>query len=264
MAVARIGQLKRALREGELRLYFHPKVCTRTRQTLSLEALLRWEHPTEGMIPPSLFIPYAEGTSLISDLTDWVIDEALSCLKAWRDQGFDIAISANASARDLKGATFCQRLRQHLEHHQTNPESFELEITESAIMHEPEKILDQLAGIRNLRVALSIDDFGTGYSSMAYLGMIPAATLKIDQAFVSDLGKDPGAAAITRAATQLAHDFGMRAVAEGVETAELFEKVAELGVDEAQGYYFTKPIPAHEVADWLASSPWPAPRLPAP
>ncbi|MNP02978.1 Cyclic di-GMP phosphodiesterase Gmr [compost metagenome] len=242
--------LGRAIREGGLQLHYQPKVRLSDHQVTGFEALLRWEHPERGMIPPSEFIPLAESCELIHPLTHWVIDQALCQLRSWIDRGLDTCIAINISANNLRNPAFVGELRVLLERYRVPAGLVELEVTEGTLLEDPEMALQSLQSIRDLGVALSIDDFGTGYSSLAYLKRLPVQVLKIDRTFVSAMSSNSSDAMIVQSTVGLGHNFGMLVVAEGVEDASTAEALTRLGCDIAQGYYFGHPMPAERVMAW--------------
>ncbi|MBB1517650.1 bifunctional diguanylate cyclase/phosphodiesterase [Aquipseudomonas guryensis] len=246
-------QLSRAIRENCLALHYQPKVRLSDRQVVGFEALLRWPHPEKGMISPGDFIPLAESTELIHPLTHWVLDEALGQLRRWQEQGLGTCLAVNISPHNLLNPGFTEELRELLASHQVAAEWLELEVTEGALMADPERALRSLLAIRELGVTLSIDDFGTGYSSLAYLKRLPTQLLKIDRTFVSAMTHNASDAMIVQSTLALAHNFSMQVVAEGVEDEATAAALNRLGCDIAQGYYFGRPMPAAGVEQWRAA-----------
>ncbi|WP_374439199.1 putative bifunctional diguanylate cyclase/phosphodiesterase [Pseudomonas panipatensis] len=242
--------LGRAIREGGLQLHYQPKVRLDDQQVIGFEALLRWNHPERGLIPPGEFIPLAESTELIHPLTHWVIDEALRQLHVWRARGLGTCIAINISANNLRNPHFVGNLQALLAQHRVPAELIELEVTEGTLLEDPEMALRCLQAIRDLGVILSIDDFGTGYSSLAYLKRLPVQVLKIDRTFISAMTSNFSDAMIVQSTVALGHNFGMQVVAEGVEDAATAEALAQLGCDIAQGYHFGRPMPAEQVVAW--------------
>jgi EAL domain-containing protein (putative c-di-GMP-specific phosphodiesterase class I) len=245
--LALLGDFARALRDGHIRLVYQPKVQLSDRRVCGLEALARWNHPKLGPVPPSSFVAIAETTELIHPFTQYVIDQALSQSAKWSAMGVRLPISVNVSANNLLDAGFVERLAQLLRRHQVPGELLEVEITESAVLRHPETILRRLNEIRELGVQLAIDDFGTGYASLAYLKRLPVQSLKIDKAFILNLLGDPADQRIVRSAIQLAHGFGLSVVAEGVESAEVAERLLAEGSDYGQGYHLGRPQEAAEI-----------------
>ena len=226
------------------------------RTVCGTEALVRWIHPQHGMMPPDEFIPLAEHTGLIKPLTDWVLAAALRQSSAWREAGLTLPVAVNLSARNLREAGLLNKMKQLFLAWGASAEWLELEITESAIMDDPDGALKVLTNLNNLGIALFIDDFGTGYSSLGYLQRLPVDAVKIDKSFVKDMLANADSAAIVRATITLAHDLGAKIVAEGVENQEMWDHLVELGCDVAQGYFIAKPMPADQFEEWLARPPW--------
>jgi diguanylate cyclase (GGDEF)-like protein len=237
------AMLRHALERGQLVLQYQPRVSLARGRMVGVEALVRWRHPTLGLIPPARFIPLAEETGMIEQLDSWVLREACVRAAGWRARGLPLGrVSVNLSARQFQQAGLAQRVRAALEDSGLEPAGLELEITESTVMRDTEQAAEVLRSLKALGIALSIDDFGTGYSSLSYLKLFPLDVLKIDRSFVKDVVEDPNDAAITRAIIALAHGLNLEAVAEGVETAEQVDFLRANGCDEIQGYYFSPPV----------------------
>jgi diguanylate cyclase len=236
--------LREAVKRGELRLHYQPKVDCRSGQVHSVEALLRWEHPKFGLIGPATFVPLAERFGLIQSIGAWVIDEACRQMAEWGTAGSRMRVSVNLSAYQLRQPDIAARIGAALAQHQIAPSQLVCEVTESAAMEDTQVTTRVLNELGALGVKLSIDDFGTGYSSLAKLRQMRAHELKIDREFVADVATDDDARAVVHAIVRLAHALGLRVVAEGVETAEQRDTLRELGCDELQGYYFARPVPA--------------------
>ena len=246
------GALRSAIVDGEIVLYFQPKAELATGRIVGVEALARWEHPQLGLIGPSEFVPIAEQTGLISPLTTHVLDRALTQVRIWQDAGEELSVAVNLSARSFLDAQFAVEIPGLLERTGVDARQLELEITESMLMLDPVRAkatLDRLSGI-GLR--LSVDDFGTGYSSLANLKRLPVDGIKIDKSFVIDMPHDPSDAAIVRSTIDLAHNLGLKVVAEGVESHEAWQRLAELGCDLAQGFHISRPLPADALTRLLA------------
>ena len=256
-----LTELRQALAEGELRLFLQPKLALDTATVVGAEALVRWQHPTRGLVPPMQFIPFAEQTGFIRVLTIWIFEEAARHWQMLHDEGLQLVLSVNLSTRDLLDLELPQKFEALLIKHQVPAEGFCLEITESAIMDDPQRALTTLNGLSALGFKLSIDDFGTGYSSLAYLKRLPVDELKIDQSFVRNMETDPDDAKIVRSTIDLAHNLGLCVVAEGVENAKVWDMLRDLNCDQAQGYHMGKPMPASEFAPWSAG--WLARQQPA-
>jgi diguanylate cyclase (GGDEF)-like protein len=246
-----VAELRDAVNAGELQLYYQPKVTLNApTRRLSVEALARWEHATRGFVPPDEFIAIAEQTGLIAPLTEWVVATALEQCRTWLDDGLDVSVSVNVSARMLRDATFPGRLVAALEAARVPASRLTLEITETAIMDDVEHTVDILWQLRRAGVVLSIDDLGVGQSSLAYLKRLPVHEVKIDKSFVLTMIDDPADDAIVCAVIGLAHRLGMTIVAEGVETEVIRDRLVEIGCDVAQGYWYSRPMPAPAVASW--------------
>ncbi|MGD8592019.1 MAG: EAL domain-containing protein [Gammaproteobacteria bacterium] len=250
------GELRQAIKGKGLAVYYQPKVDIKTGRVTSVEALARWPHPTEGMISPADFIPMVEQTGLIRPFTLWVLEQAIRQSKCWAVAGIDLSVAVNLSTRNLLDPGLPDSITQLLQSHQLNPDRLTLEITESAVMSRPELALKVLTCLHSMGLKLSIDDYGTGYSSLAYLKQLPVTELKIDYSFVSGIIHGESDAVIVRSTIDLAHNLGLSVVAEGVEDKETLDILKILHCDTAQGYYFSRPIPAEELEYWLRSSPW--------
>ncbi len=239
------NDLRRALELGQLQLHYQPKVDIGTNRVRSAEALLRWNHPTLGMVPPSSFIPLAEETGLIVPIGEWVLREACSQVRTWIDSGMSpVRMAVNLSAKQFRDADLAALVRSALNEAQLQPGYLELELTESAVMDDAEKSAATLQVLSTMGVHISIDDFGTGYSSLSYLRRFPLDKLKIDRSFVRDLMSNPDDASIVKAIISLAHNLRLRVVAEGVETAEQLNFLRELGCDQYQGFFCSPALPA--------------------
>jgi diguanylate cyclase len=250
-----LGQLRRAIDQGELVLHYQPQVEMRTGKAPTVEALVRWQHPTDRLLAPGEFIPLAERTGLIEPLTTWVVRAALDHCRRWRDAGHDLAVAVNVSASSLLDPRLPNRVATLLDETGVPPRSLILELTESSIMTDPTRALAVLSRLHGLGVRLAIDDFGTGYSSMAYLGNLPVDELKIDRSFVSRMHTGGSHRMIVRSTLELGHQLGMHVVAEGVEEPAAWRDLAALGCDFAQGFLLARPMPALELDAWLAQPP---------
>ena len=247
------GGLRHAIERGELQLHYQPKMDLRTRRIAGVEALMRWNHPVLGMVSPAQFIPIAEETGLIVSMGKWALETACAEARDWQRRGLpSVQMSVNLSPRQLSSPTLIADIDEALSRSGLNPELLELEITESAVMKNPEQAAALLQEIRDRGVGLAIDDFGTGYSSLSYLKRFPLTTVKIDRSFVHDLSHDHDAQALSDGIVTLAHGLRMKVVAEGVETAEQLEYLQAHGCDEIQGYWLCKPVPAEEVCAFMA------------
>jgi diguanylate cyclase (GGDEF)-like protein len=248
-----LTELRQAVERGELRLYLQPKLSLDSGRISGAEALVRWAHPTRGLVPPMEFIPFAEQTGFIRVLTMWVFEEAARHWLALRAEGLSLALSVNLSTRDLLDPDLPQKFDALLVKHGVPAEAYCLEITESAIMDDPARALATLNKLSGLGFRLSIDDFGTGYSSLAYLKRLPVDELKIDKSFVMSMEKDLDDAKIVRSTIDLAHNLGLTVVAEGVENVKAWDMLRELQCDEAQGFHMGKPMPAIDFITWAAA-----------
>ncbi|HSG21352.1 MAG TPA: EAL domain-containing protein, partial [Azonexus sp.] len=248
------ADLRRALEHQELRLHYQPQVDLISGQIVGLEALVRWQHPERGLIPPSEFIPLAEESGLIVRLGDWVLREACRQIKEWSDAGIAPRQTAvNVSAIQLSRGQLVESVKDALATTGIDPEQLELEITESSIMVDREQSLKSLADLKALGVRISIDDFGTGYSSLAYLQQLEAHKLKVDISFVRDITTNSGNALIVKAIIALGHSLGLEVIAEGVEEAGQARYLRSLRCDVMQGYLISRPMPAETVAGFMAS-----------
>jgi diguanylate cyclase (GGDEF)-like protein/PAS domain S-box-containing protein len=246
-----MGDLRAALDKEELHLVYQPKAFLKNKQVLSVEALLRWNHPKYGQIPPSEFIPLAEQLGVIHSITTWVLTEAIKQSKKWRLADIDIEIAVNLSVRNLQDAELPSRLKDLLHQYDVSPDKITLEITESFIMADPDRAKEVLMKIHQMGIKLSIDDFGTGYSSLAYLKTLPVNTIKIDKSFIADMANDEVDSMIVRSIIYLAHNLGLLVIAEGVEDEKSWDLLTSYGCDIAQGYYLQKPLSEERLTGWL-------------
>ena len=254
-----LSELRNAVAQGELRLFLQPKMSLASGRVVAAEALVRWQHPVRGLVPPMEFIPFAEQTGFVRQLTMWMFEESARLSKTLvnTEAGFKVAI--NLSTRDLLDLEFPARLDAVLAQYEIGASAFCLEITESAIMDDPQRAQNTLNLLSERGFKLSIDDFGTGYSSLAYLKSLPVDELKIDKSFVMNMEKDENDAKIVRSTVDLAHNLGLTVVAEGVENALIWDKLKALNCDEAQGYFMSKPLAASGFAAWCEA--WDAKQL---
>jgi diguanylate cyclase (GGDEF)-like protein/PAS domain S-box-containing protein len=246
-----VAELRRAISERELVLYYQPKAALESGAVTSVEALVRWLHPERGVVMPDSFIPLAQETSLIGPLTLYVIEEALRQVRSWREQGIELSVAVNLSTRNLLDRSFPKQVEDLLSRWDVKPEDLELEVTESSMLANPTRAKAVLGELSELGIRLSIDDFGTGYSSLAYLRELPVDEIKIDRSFVMGMGAEAGDAVIVRSTVDLGRNLGLEVVAEGVETIEHWEQLRELGCNTAQGYFLSRPVPAEELCAWL-------------
>jgi diguanylate cyclase (GGDEF)-like protein len=248
-------QLRLALERGEFLLHYQPKLDLASGTISGFEALLRWDHPQRGLVPPLEFIAILEDTGLILPVGEWVIGEVCRQLKAWQAQGMAVRpVAINLSARQLQQADLAGAIERIVARAGVDPALLEFELTESMLMANPEAAVEILTRIKTLGMCLSVDDFGTGYSSLAYLKRFPLDALKIDRTFVRDLPDDPDDAAITKAVIRLAHSLSLKVVAEGVENVDQLRELEQYGCDQIQGYHVSRPLPAHGCAALLAGT----------
>ncbi len=248
-----LGDLRRCIDRDELVLHYQPKIDLATRETVGVEALIRWNHPSGGMVMPGDFMPEVERSELMIPLTEWVIDSALHQLKAWRDDGFDLAMSVNVGARCLApGTALFETTDELTKALGIPPDKLTFELTESALIDTT--VSGILERLEKMEERLSIDDFGTGYSSLVYLQRLPVVEIKADTSFVMTMCSVTEDAVIVQSIIDLAHNLGVKVVAEGVEDEATMNLLTEYECDEAQGYYFSRPIPAEDVTPWLETS----------
>ena len=249
-------ELRLAIEHDELILYFQPKISHETSKVSGLEALVRWRHPTRGLIPPDKFIPLAEQTGLIRPLTTWVLEHAIAQCASLQSMGVQLTMAVNLSAINLKDPDLPRKITAVLSKHQVDPKWLELEITETAVMDDTLRTVQVLNELDKLGTKLSIDDYGTGYSSLSYFRKLPLDDLKIDKSFVIGMGTNHEDATIVRSTIEMGHELGLSVVAEGVEDRETWEKLTLLGCDAAQGYYMSRPLAPDDLMKWLRESPW--------
>jgi diguanylate cyclase (GGDEF)-like protein len=249
-----VGDLRRAMEEHELVVYYQPKAELQSGAVLSTEALIRWIHPTRGVVGPDQFIPLAQHTGLIMPLTMYVLDEAIKQAAEWQRQGIHLAVAVNLATRNLMNPRLAGDIRELLDLHGLEARWLALEITEGTIMADPFRALTVLRELNAMGVRLAIDDFGTGYSSLAYLKRLPVDEVKIDKSFIKNMVADSSDAAIVRSTIDLARNLGLEVVAEGVETEEVRESLLLLGCHLMQGYYLTRPLPPAEFLNWLRTA----------
>ncbi|GAA4607679.1 hypothetical protein GCM10023107_82680 [Actinoplanes octamycinicus] len=245
------SDLRRGIDQGQLLLHYQPKVDAQTGRVLGAEALVRWQHPEHGMIPPNDFIPLAEHTGLITPLTRFVLDSALRQCRAWLTAGHELTVAVNVSAHGLLDLDLPAEIAERLDHWQVPARLLTIEITETAIMTDPERALQVVKQLHALGVHLSIDDFGTGYSSMAYLKNLPVQELKIDRTFVSSMTTSERDAVIVRSTVELGRNLGLRVIAEGVEDIATWRQLDAAGCDALQGYYISRPVGPADFDAWL-------------
>ena len=250
--LAMVGELRSAIANGQLRLYYQPKINFKTQRCDSVEALMRWPHPEYGFVSPAEFIVLAESTDLIRPLTEWTLQCAMAQWVQWRASGMQVRIAVNLSARLLQDTDFVSVLRGLLEKHRVPGEALELEITESAMLYDSERALRVIRDIHSLGIELSIDDFGTGFSSLAYLRELPVHAIKLDKSFVTHLHERADDRSIVNSTVRMAHELGLQVVAEGVESEWAAQYLMDAGYDYGQGYRYSPALPADECRRWIA------------
>lgn len=249
--------LKIALQDGQFEVYYQPKINIHTRQCTGAEALVRWRHPVNGFVSPEAFVPVAEETGMIIDLGEWILRTACDKTRELQQMGYGgLNVAVNISAVQFTDGNLFSMVCKALESSGLSPDLLELEITESAVMHDPEEVIESLHELSKHGMKLAIDDFGTGYSSLAYLKRFPVNTLKIDRAFITDISSDNDDVAIVEAVLGLGKHFNMKVVAEGVEDEEQLNFLKSQGCDIAQGYYISKPLNSEQYTHWLERWPY--------
>ena len=246
-----LSELRQALADDSLELYYQPKVSTMLGTPIGVEALIRWRHPVRGFVAPDEFIPLAEGSGIMPALTERVVNLALAQMARWRDEGMTVPVAVNIAPTDLTGSELARVVAGGLREHDLPAGMLQLEITERIVTHEMDEAKRNLAELRELGVSISLDDFGTGYSSLLRLSSLQVDEIKIDRGFISAMSQGDRAVGIVRALIDLAHALGMPSVAEGVETASELRMLQALGCDAVQGWYIAPPLPADEVTEWL-------------
>ncbi len=247
-----LSELRAAIENGEIALHYQPQVNLKTGGVNSVEALVRWHHPMHGAVSPAEFVTLAEATDLIHPLTYWAVRTALADLKRWNEKGIELRVAINVSARVLQDVEFPVRLRGLLQEGAVQPEQVELEITESAMLVDPERAKDIVKALHALGVLIAIDDYGTGFSSLGYLRDLRVHSLKLDKSFVVDLETREQNRVIVESTAQMAHALGLQVVAEGVETKGVEDYLRSIGYDLGQGYLFARPMPADDCAGWIS------------
>lgn len=264
-----IAELRRAIASDELVLHYQPKTNLDDGRVEAVEALVRWEHPSQGLLPPGRFVPLAEQTDIIFDLTTWVLDRALDDLH--RTPG-DIAVAVNVSARSLSRLDFADSVVNALARHDVPARRLIIEVTETALLTDPERAAAILGALSCHGVRISIDDFGSGQTSLGYLSTLPVDELKIDRSFVADMLDSPAHRAIVRSIVDLGHNLSLRVVGEGVETSSVLNGLRSVGCDQAQGFLLARPMPHDKLLEWLeraltpvrAAEPWVPPSASTP
>jgi diguanylate cyclase (GGDEF)-like protein len=252
--LALMSDLRRAVDEGELMLYYQPQIDLRTGAMTSVEALVRWMHPKRGLVGPDEFIPLAERTGLIKRLTRTVLTEAIRQARAWELAGLRVPIAVNLSMRNIHDPQLPQTIAQLLQRWDARPDLLRLEMTETVLAADPQRALQTMDSLRAMGVHIALDDFGIGYSSLAYLNRLPLDEIKIDRSFVIGMIDDESSATIVRATVDLGHGLGYGVVAEGVENAETRQRLSALGCDAIQGFLVARPMPADQTAEWIGKA----------
>jgi diguanylate cyclase (GGDEF)-like protein len=260
-----VEDLRRALNDGDRQLFvcFQPKIDLKKNRVDGVEALVRWRHPTRGMVFPDQFIPLAEDAGLIDRLTLHVLNHTLAQQAAWRAEGIDLSVAVNVSAKTLQNPRLPAHVENMISKWSADPARVMIEITESAIILDVERATATLEGLDALGVGISIDDFGTGYTCLSYIRRLPVKEIKVDKSFVLSMSQSPDDWVIVSSLIELGHNLGLSVIAEGVEDERTLTALTEIGCDAAQGYYMSRPVPADELTEWLATSAWglPTPSL---
>jgi diguanylate cyclase (GGDEF)-like protein len=246
-----VSDLKQAIVDDTLNLYYQPKIDVKTGDVLAAEALLRWIHPEHGFINPEEIVALAEKNGIMNDLTNWVLNRALKTCASWQGAGFAVGVAVNLSAHNIHRGMLTDRISALLGLNRIGANELILEITEGAMMNNPDHAVLVLNELKAMGVQLSIDDFGTGFSSLSYLKKLPVSELKIDRSFVMDIRDDESDELIVRSTIELAHNLGMRVTAEGIENEDILNILAAMGCDEGQGYHICRPVPEEEFVAWL-------------
>ncbi|MDQ4104973.1 MAG: bifunctional diguanylate cyclase/phosphodiesterase, partial [Actinomycetota bacterium] len=254
-----VTQFRQALDNGQVDVHFQPQVALSSRRVVGVEALVRWRHPEFGMLDPVEFVTLVETTGLIDPLTDYVLDRSLAQCRSWLDRGLSLSVAINLSVRNLADTKFPRRVTDALTRHRVRPALVSFELTESAVMSDPERALPVLRELNGLGVRIAVDDFGTGYSSLAYLRRLPVDEVKIDKSFVLGLASDLGDLAVVRAIIELGHSLGLVVVAEGVEQDATRDQLVEMGCDVAQGFLISRPLGPDRFDAWLSARTVPGP-----
>jgi EAL domain-containing protein (putative c-di-GMP-specific phosphodiesterase class I) len=248
-----LRDLRKAVVAKEFELFYQPKMDAKSGKVTAVEALLRWKHPTRGLLLPSSFIPIAERFGLIGAIGNWVIEDACRQSRQWREKGVRMRVAINLSAHQMRQDDIVERITGALQAHKIHPSLLTCEITESAAMEDTKTTQTTFRRLGELGTHLSIDDFGTGYSSLSYLRKLPAEELKIDRSFIQDLEHSADARAVVDAVIKLAHALGLKVVAEGVENQRQQQVLVQMGCDELQGFLFAKPMSARALMLWAVN-----------
>ena len=249
-----LGEIDLAIRSRQMYLVYQPKINISTGQIHSVEALIRWNHPSKGFIPPSDFIPVAEHSNLIENITDFVLKQAILQLNLWQRSGIFVNIAVNISSHNLLQPNFVNNVLKLLNEKELTEESLEVEITEGALINDFQYVLEGLNRLKDANIKISLDDFGTGYSSLQYLQKLPIDFLKIDQSFVRNLSSNKESREIVKTVVDLAHSINLKAIAEGIENAEDYEYLKSINCDLGQGYYMAKPLTSNAFISWYSEN----------
>ena len=242
-----MGDMLRGLENGQIKLVYQPKADLHSDSINRVEALIRWTHPLRGAVFPDEFIPLAEQTGHVRALTQWVLDQSIAQMASWQSKGMEIGVGADLSTLDLMNPELPDMVLRLLSDYRVNPRWLTLEVTESAVMDDPDTGLETLQHLASMGLNLAIDDYGTGYSSMSYLKKLPVREIKIDKSFVMNLKANDDDEILVRSTIDLGHNLGLKVTAEGVEDLESYRKLKQHGCDMAQGYFIARPISAHDV-----------------
>ena len=245
-----VQSLDAALAQRQFVLHYQPKLDIQTGETVGAEALVRWQHPTRGLLYPDAFLPIAEQSGLMGAVTALVLEAAVDQLASWRRTGLDITVAVNLSASDLLDVHLAERIAGLLAEHSVPASALSLEITESVLMTDPARAREVLNGLRDLGLRIAVDDYGTGYCALAYLRDLPVDELKIDRSFIAHVSADRRSAAIVRSTIDLAHALDLEVVAEGIEDQHDLDLLAAFSCDFAQGYHLSHPLPADKFIAW--------------
>lgn len=254
--LALLGSIEEAIDNNELSLFLQPKVTFGEGRIMGAEALIRWQHPTFGLLSPGMFIPEVEKTWLIHPLSLFAIRAGLDQIRRWENSGYDLKLSINLTAHNIQDRSLIAELINLIKDYGINPAHLEIEITERFLLTDMDTAVDVLHSLRNLGAEVAIDDFGSGYSTMNYIQKLPITAIKLDQSLVDGLGASPLSQSVIRNIIKATHEMNLTTVAEGVENKELFDLLADLGSDIAQGYYISKPLAEKDFDNWLTSCPW--------
>ena len=247
-------ELGSAINDDQLVLHFQPRIHLQTGEITGCEALLRWSHPKLGMVPPGEFLPLTEMSELIHPLSDWVLQNAIGQVERMMSRGYFVPVAMNVSARNLTDSRLADSIEKIILDKNIQPDLLEIEITESALINHPQRAVENLQKINQLGLPIAIDDFGTGYSSLSYLKKLPLTTLKIDRSFISDMLTDESDSVIVDSTIDLAHNFSLTVVAEGVEDHKTLDALKIKGCDQAQGFLIAKPMSADDLHLWMENN----------